>query len=443
MVVSNTEKTSSKRVLAMVALSALLTVLAVAVVAHLLRDSAARAIREQQATLNKFATASVSLGVLLERTDPILHVLDELAKYSIFEGAMLFDAEKTAILTRPASFHVHTGILDKVFAGESVAQGEVSYVAEAVTDEDGEVLGYFLLAFTRRPLIAQERKALLTALIAVLPILVILMGLLAWQVIHSQKALQRAMCAEEAANQAKSEFLANMSHELRTPMQGILSFAEFGVERADRASREKLHSYFEKINQSARRLLTLLNDLLDMSKLESETMELDFSRASLGEVVASVINEFSALLSERNLTVSFAERLDLDMSLDHGRIMQVVRNLLGNAVKFSPDNGVVEVRMSHEGNKVQVSVGDRGVGIPPEELEAVFDKFVQASRTRASGTGLGLTISREIMRLHDGRIWAENREGGGALFVFELPLRTGSGGVPCLTEAVASAGMES
>jgi signal transduction histidine kinase len=233
--------------------------------------------------------------------------------------------------------------------------------------------------------------------------------------------------AKEAvvANQAKSEFLANMSHELRTPLHSIISFASFGVKKHTSAEREKLLDYFSRIRQSGRTLLELLNDLLDLAKLESRKVVFKFEPTDIRGLVESVRNELESSLSDRHLEMrcgvaDFHE----PVRLDSGKIKQVLRNLLNNAIKFSPQASIIDVQISDVDGFVRVSVLDQGSGIPPDELEAVFDKFVQSSKTKtgAGGTGLGLAICREIIAAHKGRIWAENRPTGGAAFSFEIPL---------------------
>ena len=236
--------------------------------------------------------------------------------------------------------------------------------------------------------------------------------------------LIQARVAAETANEAKSVFLANMSHELRTPLHGILGFARRGLKRGSTASPERLQSYFVQIDQSGERLLTLLNDLLDLAKLEAGKMRFVFEPTDLRILLSTVVDEFRSLLHERHLTIESRVPDDVPhIPLDPGKIMQVVRNLLSNAVKFSPPNSTITLALQVEAQDVLVIVYDQGSGIPVAELHTVFDKFVQSSTTMtgAGGTGLGLSISREIIMAHDGRIWAENRPEGGALFCFTLP----------------------
>ena len=270
------------------------------------------------------------------------------------------------------------------------------------------------------------------------------------QLVDARSAdLLRAKEEAERANQLKSEFLANISHELRTPMHAILSFAGMGDKRAARAERDKLGHYFRRIGESGERLLALLNDLLDLSKLEAEQMHMDFAEENFRNLVQTVLEEFSALLSRRDIQIHCHNRLrDAQLRCDGIRIQQVVRNLLSNAVKFSPDGGAIDVLLEECGaaaddsgqagqDNLACSVRDRGPGIPSGELDLVFDEFVQSSNTRtgAGGTGLGLAICRKIVHLHGGGIGAVNRDGGGAAFTFCLPRRgpqpEQSGPPPC------------
>ncbi len=237
--------------------------------------------------------------------------------------------------------------------------------------------------------------------------------------------------AKEAvvANRAKSEFLANMSHELRTPLHSIISFASFGIKKYTSARPEKLLDYFSRIRQSGKTLLELLNDLLDLAKLESKKAVFTFEPTDVRGLVESMSNELEALLSEHHLEMRCAATgFHEPVKLDSEKIKQVLRNLLNNAIKFSPQGGIIDVQIHNVDGFVRVSVLDQGPGVPHDELEAVFDKFVQSSKTKtgAGGTGLGLAICREIVAAHKGRIWAENRPGGGAVFSFEIPLCMGT-----------------
>ncbi|MBL8482592.1 MAG: GAF domain-containing protein [Rhodocyclaceae bacterium] len=247
------------------------------------------------------------------------------------------------------------------------------------------------------------------------------------EMVEEQTAhLRHAKDEAEAANKSKSAFLANMSHELRTPMHAILSFAKFGENGTERLPSAKLKEYFLRVRQSGERLLTLLNDLLDLSRMEAGAMPMQFSPHALEEVAREVASELSAIFAVRRLRLVVECEPGLPrLNMDAYRMAQVVRNLLSNAVKFSPEGGTVSVLIgSDAGDKgLVMRVLDEGVGIPENELEAIFDKFVQSSKTHsgAGGTGLGLAICREILNAHGATVMASNRPGGGAQFTVHIP----------------------
>jgi signal transduction histidine kinase len=245
------------------------------------------------------------------------------------------------------------------------------------------------------------------------------------QLLALSRVIEEQRDAAEAANRSKSAFLANISHELRTPLHGILSYARFGENEAGEGDRAELRQFFENVGQSAETLLQLVNDLLDLSKLEAGRMVYQFEPRCVDELVEVVVDEFKSFCAHRQVSIVYKPPADdTTASVDPERFKQVLRNLLSNAVKFSPPHGTVNVRLRRLAGALLLSVRDEGPGIPADELELVFDKFVQSSKTKSGdgGTGLGLAISREIVTAHHGRVWAENNAAAGCIFYCELPL---------------------
>ncbi len=251
--------------------------------------------------------------------------------------------------------------------------------------------------------------------------------------LQAEANLLRAKHTADEANRSKTEFLANMSHELRTPMHAILSFASMGTEKVGKASEEKLTRYFSRIEESGKRLLLMLNDLLDLSKLEAGKMTFLMEHSDLLKTVDQVLGEFHALAKKNGITLK-TESGDVVTKawFDADRILQVVTNLVSNALKFSPADSVVRILFSDDqlllddGDQVEalrLTVSDEGIGIPEDELESVFDKFVQSSETNtgAGGTGLGLAICKQIVEHHKGKIYAENNQEAGTSFHLILP----------------------
>lgn len=244
--------------------------------------------------------------------------------------------------------------------------------------------------------------------------------------------LKQAKEEAEKANNIKSEFLANISHELRNPMHHILSYSGFGVDKIETADRKKLFHYFSQIRRSGHRLMLLLNDLLDISKMEAGKMVYSFQYCNVYQVVKEAIKEIEKTLDLKKIRVHLeVPEGEVNAECDAFKIGQVMRNLLSNAIKYSPPNGEIGIEFNNtelmiEGESrraVRISVKDHGVGIPETELHTIFEKFTQSTKTKtgAGGTGLGLAISREIVRAHKGKIWAENLEDGGSLFTFVIP----------------------
>lgn len=229
----------------------------------------------------------------------------------------------------------------------------------------------------------------------------------------------------QQASRTKSEFVANISHELRTPLQSILGFSELGMVRG--RQHEKLAAMFGDIHAAGQRMLGLVNDLLDISKIESTVGAFHFERTDVRDIIEDVSAELQMLAQRKQLQLQLQldlGRMPLVAKVDASRFSQVVRNVLANSVKFAPEGSSIDVsaKVKNE-NTIHIQVRDRGPGIPPAELEAIFQAFVQSSQTRdgSGGTGLGLAICRKIVTAHGGRIYATNAPDKGAIFHITVP----------------------
>jgi signal transduction histidine kinase len=238
------------------------------------------------------------------------------------------------------------------------------------------------------------------------------------------RQLERQSAALAVASQHKSEFLASMSHELRTPLNAIIGFSEVLLERMFGELNERQDDYLRDIWSSGKHLLELLNDILDLSKIEAGQMVLSRSKFAVRESLDYCLS----MVRERALQQRVLLSLDVDpevgpLDADRLRFRQVVLNLLSNAVKFTPEGGRVDVRAFIRGQDLVVLVADTGVGVQVEDRERIFDSFQQGARSsgQVEGTGLGLTLSKRILELHGGRIWVESEAGKGSTFGIALP----------------------
>jgi GAF domain-containing protein len=230
----------------------------------------------------------------------------------------------------------------------------------------------------------------------------------------------------EAASRHKSEFLANMSHELRTPLNAIIGFSEILAEGMFGEINEKQTEYLGDILESGRHLLSLINDILDLSKIEAGRMELEATDFDLPSAIENALILVRERAGRRGITLGreIDDRLG-SIRADERKVKQVLLNLLSNALKFTPEGGRIDVSARAHDDVAQISVTDTGVGIAPEHQEAVFEEFRQvgtAAKT-VEGTGLGLTLSRKFIELHGGKIWVKSQVGVGSTFTFTLPVR--------------------
>jgi signal transduction histidine kinase len=250
------------------------------------------------------------------------------------------------------------------------------------------------------------------------------LGDLASRVNQMNDELQRVYRELESASRHKSEFLANMSHELRTPLNAILGFSQVLQKNLFGELNEKQEEYVEDILSSGNHLLALINDVLDLSKVEAGQIELEVAPFSLREAVERGVVMIRERASKNGVALAAEVQPEVQVvTADERRIRQILFNLLSNAVKFTPAGGRIEVSAARVDGEIQVAIADTGSGIAPEDLDRIFEEFQQtdAGASQQEGTGLGLALSKRMVELHGGRIWVESELGVGSRFVFTLP----------------------
>jgi signal transduction histidine kinase len=223
----------------------------------------------------------------------------------------------------------------------------------------------------------------------------------------------------------KADFLANVSHELRTPLVAIEKSISLLLEKSAGEISQTQNQFLGIAERNLKRLTLLINDLLDLTKLEAKKMELQRSPASIEKVISESLESMEVWAKTKSLVLESKLQPGLpQVNIDSNRMTQVVINLLNNAIKFTPAGGKISVEAGFDQKEIRVSVADTGIGIEEKDLKKVFDKFFQTKADAPddiAGTGIGLAIVKEIVELHGGRVWAESRQGEGAKFIFTIP----------------------
>jgi PAS domain S-box-containing protein len=264
-----------------------------------------------------------------------------------------------------------------------------------VTEEDGRIIGVMVMCRD-----ITERKA-------------------------AEKLLQEKQIAE-VANRTKSEFLANMSHELRTPLNSIIGFADLLYEQAYGELSEKQLKSVGNISRSGRHLLNLINDILDLSKVEAGKLELDYKKFELVTKFTMIQNLLAPIADRKNIKIKIEVKDDLGtICADEARFAQIMYNLVDNAIKFSYENGFIKIAARKKGDFVEITVADTGIGIKTEDQNKLFKPFSQVdsfSSKQYQGTGLGLSLVKQIVHLHHGYVWFQSKYGEGSIFAFTIPI---------------------
>ena len=377
-------------------------------------------------------------------------LLPQLSLPQVTPGKEVYLADAKGRLIRRASRVLESGLdltssdaVRRAFAGEALADESVVPLAQGpqlitharapplVVGDTEMDIGWHVLVVKSTPAVygaldaalAQLRLARL-GLAAVLLLGGLVLGLVLDTAVRQRRELRGLSRELEAASRHKSEFLANMSHELRTPLNAIIGFSEVLLERLFGDLNTKQADYLQDILSSGKHQLALVNDILDLSKVESGKLELDLVEVSIVDTIMSGITLVRERATKRGVSLETEIAVELPpIEADARKLKQVIVNLLTNAVKFTPAGGIVTARASTLNGEVVISVIDTGVGIASGDQARIFEEFEQTRHGKnEEGTGLGLTLTKRLVELHGGRIWVESEVGIGSTFSFSLPV---------------------
>ncbi len=410
----------------------------------------------QETLAHQRATASI-LGIIASSVEDTVPVFDAIARAA---ASVIQNARVQLFLVDHGMLHhvggtglneeqrarlktLYPAALDKTgYNGRSILEKRTIHVPDVMADSDrtgiakathdatglrailvvpmisdGEAIGSITTSFTEPGEFTEKQIALLNSFAA--------QAVIAIRNARLFREIQDKSRQLEIANQHKSDFLANMSHELRTPLNAIIGFSEVLLEKMFGEVNEKQLDYLQDIHSSGKHLLSLINDILDLSKIEAGRMDLDIAEFDL----RSALQNAMTLVKERAQRHGIELNLEADAAIgafraDERKFKQIMLNLLSNAVKFTPEGGKIGVRAKPVGNAVEIAVTDTGVGIAPEDQKSVFDEFKQVGRDytkKAEGTGLGLALTKRFVELHGGSIRLESTPGKGSTFTVTIP----------------------
>lgn len=246
-----------------------------------------------------------------------------------------------------------------------------------------------------------------------------------WEMEEKRKALEDKVLAE-SLNRAKSEFLANMSHELRTPLNSVIGYSDMMLEGYSGELNEKQIQYAYNISNSGKHLLSIINDILDLSKIEAGEMNIRYEMVSVKDTIAEVITVLRPLSFKRELSLEASHVEDIIIPADKSKLKQILFNLIGNAIKFTDRGGSVIISSYEEGNTLTILVKDTGIGISQEDQKKLFEPFKQLDSSlsrKHQGTGLGLSLVEKLAAMHNGAVSVESEVGKGSTFILSLPMR--------------------